>query len=112
VQEWEIWNEPDQYGFKNHESDYGLLLKRVYEAMQIDRNNRDISKNIRIVSAGIVNPEKNVLMAIYDTQPVKDFRAIHQGDIPCDIFSYHPYGGSDAKARVSYRASLHLRLSR
>lgn len=92
VTHWEIWNEPEVYGFNTNLPGYGLLLKRVFEWAQIERRQNVIPAATRIVSAGLVNQDINVLRAIYDTQAVNDFRNANNGRIPCDIFAYHPYG--------------------
>jgi hypothetical protein len=96
VKYWEIWNEPENYGFAGHLDGYGLLLKRTFESARADRNNGVIPADIKIVSGGTDNQDINVMHAIYDTQPVNDFRAVNGGDIPCDIFAYHPYGNQAA----------------
>jgi hypothetical protein len=93
VTDWEIWNEPENYGFGGgHLDGYGLLLKRVFESARYDRAHGVIPAATKICSAGVVNQDTNVMHAIYDSGPVNDFRAVNGGDIPCDMFSYHPYG--------------------
>jgi hypothetical protein len=92
VTHWEIWNEPEGYGFAGHLDGYGLMLKRVFEWARNDRASGIIPAGTKIVSGGIVNQDANVLHGIYDTTPVNDFRAVNGGDIPCDYFAYHPYG--------------------
>lgn len=92
VTDWEIWNEPDQYEFKDHEDDYALLLKRVFEWAREKRRTGVIPAATRIFSAGVVNQDETVMRRIWDTTPVNDFRNVNNHDIPCDVFCYHPYG--------------------
>jgi hypothetical protein len=93
VTDWEIWNEPEHYGFgTSHLDGYGLLLKRVFEWARADRQNGTIPAATKICSAGLINQDVNVMRGIYDSAPVNDFRRANGGDIPCDIFAYHPYG--------------------
>lgn len=92
VTHWEIFNEPEVYGWAGHLDGYGLLLKRVFEWARQDRGNGTIPAATRIVSAGHLNQDATVLRGVYDSQPVRDFRNANGGDIPCDFFAYHPYG--------------------
>lgn len=92
VTHWEIWNEPSNYGFQGNLGGYGLLLKRVYEWGRQDRQNGTLPAATRFLCAGEVNLDLGALRATYDSQAIRDFRNVNNGDIPCDIFAAHPYG--------------------
>ncbi len=92
VTHWEVWNEPENYGFRGNGPGYGLLLKRVFEWGRADRGNGTIPAATRFLCAGSVNMDLPHLRTIYDSQAVNDFRNANNGNIPCDIFAMHPYG--------------------
>jgi hypothetical protein len=92
VTHWEVWNEPENYGFQNNGAGYALLLKRVFEWGRTDRQNGTLPAATRFLCAGSVNMDLPHLRSIYDARPINDFRAVNGGDIPCDIFAMHPYG--------------------
>jgi len=92
VEGWEIWNEPDVYGFKKGTAfmgeEFGLLNVRVYESRKPSIGTR------KLIIGGVSHlDDDNVLRAVLDSTPVRNFQAVNgQHRLPGDYLGLHGYG--------------------
>lgn len=93
VSVWEIWNEPENFGFPKDPSRYAPLLIQTYERVRAARNRSEIPAATRLVCAGVVDTRMAAI--VFDAPEMRAYRAKHGGNVPFDIANYHPYSLGD-----------------
>lgn len=93
VKAWEIWNEPENFGFQSDPSRYAPLLIQTYEAVSTARAAGEIPADVLLVCAGVV--DTRMASVVFDAPEMRAYRAAHNGAVPFDIANYHPYSAGD-----------------
>jgi len=93
VKAWEIWNEPENFGFEGDPSRYAPLLIQVYEAVSAARATGEIPADVLLVCAGVV--DTRMASIVFDAPEMRQYRAAHNGAVPFDVANYHPYSLGD-----------------
>lgn len=106
----EVWNEPDVYDFtplahwtaargceaRPGAERFGLLATRVYETM-LERRAKGVETPTIVSFSFSRHDDACVRSAVYDSQPVKAYRALRasrgeRAGLPTDIIGIHGYG--------------------
>jgi hypothetical protein len=93
VKAWEIWNEPENFGFTADPSRYAPLLIQTYEAVSAARDAGEIPADTVLVCAGVVDTRMAAI--VFDAPEMRQYRADHGGAVPFDAANYHPYSLGD-----------------
>ena len=87
VKAWEIWNEPENFGFQSDPSRYAPLMIQVYEAVSAARASGEIPPDVLLVCAGVVDTRMAAI--VFDAPEMRQYRAAHNGAVPFDVANYH-----------------------
>jgi hypothetical protein len=103
VEAWEIWNEPDVYDFTRRSTgrfmgeEFALLCVRVFEEF------KDRVGGRKIILGGISRMDDDgVLRAVFDSTPMRNFKAVNNGQLPCHKLAIHGYGNTQWPSRHGY----------